>query len=376
MQTPYISSTILSEELNIPASTIRAYRNRNGVKTRSKLCYVLPEEFIRKYNELQSQEKMAKHYNVDHHVINNFCKNIGFDDSIYKRKKLTEDQIKYAIDNYDKKSSVELSKELNVTDSAIKGVWNRNKLTGKTNRVYYILNENYFENIDSQDKAYFLGFIGADGCLFKPRECYTKQNILRISIHKQDVRILNLLKEYLQTNKPIAYDGNYAALEISSNKIIGDLEKLGLSVRKTYDNTIASVHKDFMPALIRGYFDGDGSIGYDKNILNSGVSIVGYHSNMNKIRQYLESRNIYTSIIYDKRKYNTANDEGRFCSLVFQNKTCKYSFLKLIYEDSDNVFLERKYDRSKEYIQAIESSEHTRDKQIVKYYNYAVQKVC
>ena len=209
---------------------------------------------------------MAEYYNVDHHVINNFSNNIGFDDSIYKRKKVTETQNEYITNNYEKKSSVELAKELGVTPSSVSGVWHRNNLTGKTNRVYHILNENYFENIDSQDKAYFLGLIGADGCLYKPKENYTKQNILRISIHRQDVQILNLLKEYLQTNKPIIYIGNCAALEISSNKIVEDIEKLGLSVRKTYGNSIATVPKHFMPALIRGYFD-----------LFSRKQCIGYH---------------------------------------------------------------------------------------------------
>ena len=31
----------------------------------------------------------------------------------------------------------------------------------------YSVNDNYFENIDSEDKAYFLGFMMADGNLSK-----------------------------------------------------------------------------------------------------------------------------------------------------------------------------------------------------------------
>lgn len=375
MHTPYISSEELSRELGIPASTIRAYRNRNGVKTKKKLAYVSKEEFIQKYQELKSQEKMAEYYKVNHHVINNFCKEIGFNDSVYKRKELTELQCEYIISCYDKKSSTEIAKELGVTNSAITGVWHRNNLSGKTKRVYHILNENYFEDIDSQDKAYFLGFIGADGCLYKPGDKYTKQKILRISIHEDDIRILYVLKDYLQTDKPITKNKNLVALEISSDKIFNDIENLGLSVRKTYKNTIANVPEQFMPALIRGYFDGDGSIGNNKFILQSDIMICGYYSNMYKIQQYLENRNIYATIVYDKRKYNKSEDGGEFCHLVLSNKISKYSFIKLIYEDHNNVFLDRKFQRSMDFVKTIETSEHARDKQIVNYYRYAVQKV-
>ena len=149
---------VLSEELGIPASTIRNFRNNNGIKTQYKLAYLSKEEFISKYHELKSQEKMAQYYNVDHHTINDFSKSIGFDDSIYKRQQLNKNQINYIIENYDKKSSIQIAKEINVKPSAVSGVWHRNQLVGKSSRIYKLINENYFEHINSQDKAYFLIF--------------------------------------------------------------------------------------------------------------------------------------------------------------------------------------------------------------------------
>lgn len=376
-QQPYISSITLSEQLKIPASSIRRFRNANKIKTRGKLSYVSQEDFIEKYKELKSQQKIANYYNVDHHVINNYAKKIGFDDSIYKKQKLNEEQIKYIIDNYETKTSTQIAKELNISSEAVSNVWFRNHLFGKDKRVYSLLNENYFEKIDSQDKAYFLGFIGADGCLYETKD-KNKQNILRINIQKKDIKILQLLKEYLKTDKPIGSttknSREYVSLEISSNKIFSDIEKLRLHPRKTYENTIATIPKEFMPALIRGYFDGDGSITNNKKIIDSEISIAGYYSNMVKIQNYLNSRNIYSTIVYDNRKYNSKNND-RFCSLSLPNKTSKYCFIKLIYENSNNVYMDRKYERSMKYIELIESSENIRDKQIVNYYKYAVQKV-
>lgn len=333
----------------------------------------MPEDFKNKYKELKSEKKMAEFYGVDRHVISDYCKKIDFDDSIYKRKKLTEKQIQYIVDNYNNKSEKIIAKELEITEYAVSGVWHRHNLKGKTRRVYSLLNEDYFEKINSQDKAYFLGFIGADGCLYSPKED-KKQKILRIEIHKQDIEILEIFKEYLQTDKPICHTGDYVGLEISSDKIYQDIEKLGLSDRKTYGNTIANVPECYMPALIRGYFDGDGNIGNNQKILSSSVSIAGYHTNLQKIQEFLEKRNIYSSFVSDSRK-NTSLNGSDFGSLCLVNKTAKYSFLKLIYQGANEVYLKRKFNRSMNFIKEIENSKEIRDKQIINYYTYAVQKV-
>ncbi len=51
-----------------------------------------------------------------------------------------------------------------------------------------IYNENYFETIDSEDKAYFLGFIFADGCVTNDSKKYRYQ--LTLKLHSKDVGIL------------------------------------------------------------------------------------------------------------------------------------------------------------------------------------------
>ena len=141
-QQPYKSSTILSRQLNIPASTIRRFRNKHGIKTKGKLSHVSKEEFISNYHKLKSQEKMAKFYNVDHHTINDFSKKIGFDDSIYKRTVINKNQEDIIIKNYNQKSSLQLAKEMNLTQSAINGIWYRNGLRNKVKRKYLLTNEN------------------------------------------------------------------------------------------------------------------------------------------------------------------------------------------------------------------------------------------
>jgi hypothetical protein len=49
-------------------------------------------------------------------------------------------------------------------------------------------NENYFEKIDSEDKAYFLGLICADGCILNNKKTYRYQVALKL--HIKDIEIL------------------------------------------------------------------------------------------------------------------------------------------------------------------------------------------
>ena len=316
---------------------------------------------------------MAEYYQVDRHTIRDFCIKINFDDSIYKKKKLTKQQIEYIIENYRSMSTKEIAEKIGVSKSAVGGVAHRYNLKSIKRRTYNLLNENYFHVIDSQDKAYFLGFVGADGCLYNRGRGW--QGVLSIIIQKEDIKILEILKSKLLTDKPINSYNKYVSLQISSDIIFDDIGDKGLLPRKTYGNTIATVTTIFMPALIRGYFDGDGNISFHKNILETRVSITGYERNMLKLQQYFESKNIFTSFIADNRKYNNA-ETGAFGNLYTLNKTSTYCLLKLLYKDTEGIYLDRKFDRAQLFLSAIEKSEQARDKQIINYYKYAVQDLC
>ena len=61
----------------------------------------------------------------------------------------------------------------------------------------YTINEDYFDVIDNQDKAYWLGFIAADG--------YNREDrgYIEFRLHKQDIDILNKFKQCLSSNHNI-----------------------------------------------------------------------------------------------------------------------------------------------------------------------------
>lgn len=157
---------------------------------------------------------------------------------IYQKpeKLLTEEQEKDIEKRYYSTTSIKLAKEYGVSSSKISQIWMRADLRGKVNRTYY-LNENYFENIDSDEKAYWIGFIASDGCIYQSND--NRQDMLSIILSSKDKKHLEKLKKALETNKPLSTrkkdNFEYVSFQISSNKISKDLQKIGITPRKTYN---------------------------------------------------------------------------------------------------------------------------------------------
>ena len=162
----YLSNTELSSKevsllTNIPQSTIKAYRQRNNIYIER---YKIPndnvtmQQFITDYKSLQSESRMSKKYNVDHHTIADYVKRHHLEYLECKKHVLTDQEIQYILDEHDFQSSGSISKKLHIDIGTITAVWHRYGLKKTETRVYPI-NQTLFETIDSDYKAYLLGFI-------------------------------------------------------------------------------------------------------------------------------------------------------------------------------------------------------------------------
>lgn len=365
----YYTSTAkdLGEKYGINPNTVKSVWQRNGYTGKHAFSPDI-EEFTKKYNSL-SVEDIAAFYKKDRHTITNFAKKIG----IYKKPEriLTSKQEQEIIDKYYYMTSTELAQKYNVSISKIAQIWMQAGLSGKTNRTYY-LNEDYFENIDSDEKAYWVGFIASDGCLYVSKD--SRQDMLSISLAIKDKGHLEKFRRSLETNKPITEglhgknkNFKHVTLQISSNKISKDLQKIGITPRKTYDVQWPKIPEEFFPSYVRGYFDGDGCISHKikQNDLHSvNITIVGFFENMKNFQNYLLSKGIKTSLFLDKRE----NRAPGFCSLILTNKKEKQNFLHLIY-DNATIYLDRKYKLAQQFIDLCK--ENPRTWEIHK--NYAAQ---
>lgn len=124
-------------------------------------------------------------------------------------------------------------------------------------------NPRYFQTIDTHEKAYFLGFIAADGCIVDHSNTGAN-DALAVNIKADDRIILDRLKEALQLEHDV-YDvkgKTQVALRVTSQVICDDLRQYGLDYRKslTMPNILPLIPEAFRDSFSLGYNDGDGCI--------------------------------------------------------------------------------------------------------------------
>lgn len=152
----------------------------------------------------------------------------------------------------------------------------------------------YFKDIDTEEKAYYLGLIYADGCLIAPSTYGGKKRTYRLSImlQKEDDYVLNNLANHLNAKLYVKHSPSQIKKKEKPNIVINKSgEELGLDLisQGVYPNkTIVGlkfpkIPKDLENHFIRGFFDGDGSIVVD-NPKSSYVSKKTGTSKRKKVR--------------------------------------------------------------------------------------------
>ena len=297
---------------------------------------------------------MGELYGVEKSIILKYAKKIGYDN--HTPLKLSEQDIQDIIDNYENTDSVTLANKYGIHRCYITKIWHDHNCKGKIkNRRIYDLDESYFDNIDTPDKAYFLGWIASDGCISNNAN---KKNTLSISLKGNDAYILHLFSYYLSgksnNRKPLSYrsvkhskgTSIMARFEISSDKIFDALNQYEIVPNKSKILEICTLPEPLMAHYLRGYFDGDGSLTVRYPLSRSNLSYTGFIHNMKCIQEYLQNfQNISMHLKYDKRDYGLP-----FGGLRTTKLSETYKFLKYLYKDYENLCLIRKQMLANQFI--------------------------
>ena len=139
-------------------------------------------------------------------------------------------------------------------------------------------NEDYFDRIDAPDKAYWLGFIAADGCVTGFGSGFPR---LQIKLAVKDHDHLVLLCGALKARQPVrdfedfsaGEMRSYSAVAIGSLRLVEALVSHGITPRKSHTLQPWRGPDDLLPHYWRGLIDGDGSITINDNGVY--VSFVG-----------------------------------------------------------------------------------------------------
>ena len=205
-----------------------------------------------------------------------------------------------------------------------------------------------FDSIDSEEKAYWLGFIYADGYIAFQKEGEKSNYDFELSLKGTDKEHLEKFNKFMKHK-----DKNHVKLGktkcgeticercrwIISNKHLWEtLNSYGCTPRKSLTLQFPSkeIFKDIslIKDFIRGYFDGDGSFSRSlhRTIVSPHIQILGTPEFLDKIEEY---SNIYGRRGKDKRwKNNTEYIEFHLKESI--------EFINYIYNNC-NIYLDRKY---------------------------------
>mgnify|MGYP000859488672 CR=1 FL=1 len=216
--------------------------------------------------------------------------------------------------------------------------------SGSEIRKKYLLNEDYFNSIDCERKAYLLGFLCADGCVIAKnhRNC----GGFSLFLHPKDVEIIEFLIEEIFITKKTINKSNKGLLGVRaySEKIFNDLTRLGCVPNKTLSLNFPSeetVPIEYLNHFIRGYFDGDGCItgkGYKAT-----CSFNGSKSFILDLQKYLSSLGV-VSCLTDQNKYN------KNCFTIASSSKNAIKFLYNFFYRDATIFLKRKKSKFEERI--------------------------
>lgn len=251
----------------------------------SRLHKIMPSEhphIARKYLAGVSTKDLACEYGV---AVSNICRILGLEGVEVVSGKLSKARKESAIEEYlAGATSIEVARKYGVGPGAIQSLLKRRGIAARphteTHRKYTI-DAHVFDEIDTEEKSYALGYLYADA--YNGRT----NNSITLTLHPQDFEILIRFQELFKSNRPIREiqqrrnGRRYVSLQLSSKHLSERLEEVGCGQAKTFTVTFPTwldprLHHHF----IRGVFDGDGSLSirtaqYGKRKSTSKLSITG-----------------------------------------------------------------------------------------------------
>lgn len=257
-------------------------------------------------------------------------------------KKYSEDFIV----NYYKNNLVsirKMAKDLDISPDEIRYFLNKNNIHKKQSpgdfdeyRKHHV-NKEYFDVINTEDKAYFLGLIYADG--------YVPDWGFAITLKEEDKYILETLCKYIgfdltcikqiKTKERESFKARtYYRLTISSVQIAKKLHEYGAIEKKSLVlQPPKNIPEKMLKHFVRGFIDGNGSIIFDVNTKSFRVQIASTLSMTEWLRDFFggaqkikKGKNVFYYCVGGTRK--------------------SYELLSKIYENSsEDLRLKRKYQK-------------------------------
>lgn len=204
----------------------------------------------------------------------------------------------------------------------------------------YKFDETIFNNIDSEEKAYILGYLFADGYN------NTNQHTVQLTLHKKDLQILEKFNKIIYPNchRPIHKYGNLVRFSINNKNVSNQIAKFGCTQAKTFKLTFPDIIDNLIPHFIRGYLDGDGCIYIGRNQCE--LSLISTLSFCETIGDIIKNKFNFDQSISLKKD----NGKDKIYRIRYMKRKQIIDILTWIYKNS-TIHLDRKYNK---YLELIE----------------------
>lgn len=313
------------KSINIEPNTKRS-KNYGNVELRK-------EEIVNLFNSGMSAWKISIELNISKPVIIKKLNEWGYDLSS-KRKDNPENMLKNKLETVKSlfeagNGCEEIARQLGHSGASVMKLLNKHGYD--TSDWKYHVDETFFNKIDTEEKAYVLGWMYSDGNV-------RNDGKWRISIAITDEEILLKIKDIIKYDGPLYYkikEGNRERqVELCVNRkcMVNDLIKLGCVPAKSLILTLPNydqVPENLFHHFIRGVFDGDGSV-------YNGVTICGSYDFTHELAKILPCK---ITNIYQRYKRKNIRESAHQLFIGRQEEIKKFS--DWLYKDS-TIYLERK----------------------------------
>lgn len=292
----------------------------------------IENKVISEYNSGKSLAKVGKPLGLNPVTVMNILNRNNIQlrtkGGIYK---LNEDSV---INSYKSgQTCKQIAENFNVCLKTICNILEKNGVN--RDNIYHNISliNDYWENIDTYDKAYFLGFLITDGNVFG--------NEVRLQLSSKDEYILKIFSDKTNNSNQIHKDKRgFSTFSIKRKFWVNDLSKYGVIPNKTSTVFLPEVNENLMPHLLRGIFDGDGWITFKGHA----IGLCGNEILTTQVRDYLVNKLGVFNVKVIKNNDN-------LWSVSWSSKRDIKLIGEFLYKDKKDCYLTRKFDNYTRIIQ-------------------------
>ena len=335
---------------------------------KNKLSDETISEIVMKYTTTEvSLEKLGAYYRVSPCTISKYLKKRGIE-IINRQNRINFDAYRDVLPLYNCGYSLtEISKRVGNSRQSIAKSLRKIGVTVVNRHNITKFNENVFDTIDTEEKAYWLGFIYADGTISSQADGKKRRYRFELCLKLSDIAHLEKFNDFMShtkrnisTKKSVLGGKEFYSCRfgVTNRHLWETLYGYGCTPRKSYTLKFPdlSIFQDqsLVRHFLRGYFDGDGCITYDSHKSKDGKTRHSAISNVIGTMDFLTG--FFNCIGFSKKHIKPLKKDSEFTFQLnfFQNDTQR--LIEFLYGDC-NVYLDRKYKRAMFFKHSCRSSE-------------------